>query len=136
MQKVLILVTLCFITFSASAQKVKSSKVPAAVKSAFMAAYPTVKKAHWSMEDKTDYEVGFDNAQGKDVSVVISPSGVIKETELEIAFSELPTAAQTALKGKKVKETAKITDANGKVKYEAEVGRKDLLFDENGSEIK
>jgi hypothetical protein len=101
-----------------------------------MAAYPTVKDAHWSMEDKTDYEVGFDNAQGKDISVVISPSGEIKETEVEIAFSELPAAAQTALKGKKVKETAKITDAKGNVKYEAEVGRKDLLFDENGVGIK
>ncbi|MEY4902676.1 MAG: hypothetical protein RLZZ292_491 [Bacteroidota bacterium] len=136
MQKIILLVALCCATIIANAQNVKASKVPAAVKSAFKAAYPTVQKAHWSMEDKTDYEVGFDNAQGKDVSVVISPSGVIKETEVEIAFSDLPVAAQTALKGKKVKETAKITDANGNVKYEAEVKGKDLLFDASGASIK
>jgi hypothetical protein len=135
MQKVLILIALCFATFSASAQKIKSSQLPAAVKGAFKVTYPTVKEARWNMEG-ADYEASFDNAEGKDVSVVITPSGMIRETEVEIAFSDLPSAAQTALQGKKVKETAKITDVNGKVKYEAEVGRKDLLFDENGKEIK
>jgi hypothetical protein len=132
MQKILIIAILCVVTVSAKAQKVKSSNVPTAVKSAFATAFPDVKKAHWSMENKTDYEVGFDDAQGKDVSVVISPDGAIKETEVEIAFSELPAAAQSALKGKKVKETAKITDAKGNVKFEAEVAGKDLLFDVNG----
>ena len=124
----------CFIFVAisgVSAQKLRSSKIPAAVKTAFATAQPSVKKVNWSKED-ANFEAGFDNAQGKDMSVVITPTGEILETELEITFAELPQAAQTALKGKKVSETAKITDAKGNVKYEAEVRGKDLLFDMNG----
>jgi hypothetical protein len=38
--------------------------------------------------------------------------------------------------GKKIKEAAEIVDAKGKKTYEAEVGGKDLIFDEKGQFIK
>ena len=131
MKKILLFVALLLSVNVVSAQKLRSSKIPMAVKTAFTKAQPSIKKVSWSKED-ANFEASFDNAQGKDMSVVLTPAGEIVETELEIAFSELPQAAQIALKGKKVKETAKITDAKGNVKFEAEVGRKDLLFDANG----
>ena len=40
------------------------------------------------------------------------------------------------LPGKKVKESAKITDAAGKVSFEAEIDNIDYIFDSNGSLIK
>ena len=131
MKKILLFSFVLFAINIVSAQRVRSSKVPTAVKTAFAKAQPSTKKVSWSKED-ANFEASFDNTQGKDMSVVITPTGDVVETELEIAFSELPQAAQMALKGKKVKETAKITDAKGNVKFEAEVAGKDLLFDVNG----
>ena len=134
MKKILLFCVVLFAVNIVSAQGVRASKVPMSVKTTFAKAQPSIKKVAWSKED-VNFEASFDNAQGKDMSVVITPTGDIVETELEIAFSELPQAAQMALKGKKVKETAKITDAKGNVKFEAEVGGKDLLFDENGKSM-
>ena len=37
--------------------------------------------------------------------------------------------------GKKIKEAAEIVNAHGKKTYEAEVGGKDLIFDEKGQFI-
>ena len=134
MKKILLFCVVLFAVNIVSAQGVRASKVPMSVKTTFAKAQPSIKKVAWSKED-VNFEASFDNVQGKDMSVVITPTGDIVETELEIAFSELPQAAQMALKGKKVKETAKITDAKGNVKFEAEVGGKDLLFDENGKSM-
>lgn len=134
MKKILLFAVLLLSTNLISAQKLRASKVPVAVKTAFAQAQPSIKKITWSKED-ANFEASFDNAQGKDMSVVLTPAGEVVETELEIAFSELPQAAQMALKGKKVKETAKITDTKGNVKFEAEVGRKDLFFDASGKAL-
>jgi hypothetical protein len=38
--------------------------------------------------------------------------------------------------GMKITEAGKVTDAEGKTRYEAEVKGKDMLFDENGNFIK
>jgi hypothetical protein len=39
-------------------------------------------------------------------------------------------------KGAKIKEAGKVTDAEGKTSYEAEVKGRDLIFDENGKYVK
>ena len=66
--------------------------------------------------------------------------GSLKETEVVIKTSELPNGVQqylkTNYKGSKIQEAAKITKANGEVVYEAEVNKKDLIFDTKGNFLK
>jgi hypothetical protein len=54
--------------------------------------------------------------------------------------SSLPPAVCSYLtehyKGAIITEAGKVTDANGNIRYEAEVRHKDLVFDENGTLIK
>ena len=132
MKKIMLLIALFAFAQTAFTQ---SKKVPEAAKMAFAKAYPTADDVKWEMEDG-NYEVEFEMADDQEMSVVYNANGAVLETEAEIAFSELPKAAQEALKGKKVKETAKITNAKGVVTYEAEVRRKDLMFDEQGNPLK
>ncbi|GGI23770.1 hypothetical protein [Pedobacter mendelii] len=115
------------------AQKLSIGKVPSAVKTTFVKNHPGV-KANWEME-KTNFEAGF-NLNGKETSEVYSTAGSLLETEVSIQSSELPAAVLAKLKGMKISEVAKITKADGKVNYEAEVKGKDLLFDANGNAIK
>jgi uncharacterized membrane protein YkoI len=115
------------------AQKNVSTKVPMAVKEALKKAYPKASAIYWDKEG-IDFEASFKNEKDH-LSVVFNNAGQIVETEKELTFSQLPINVQEALKGKKVKETAIITK-NGKTIYEAEVGGKDLMFDEQGKPIK
>lgn len=122
----------------ANAQKLKETEVPAAVKAAMTKKYPAIKDVEWEKEG-ANYEAGFD-LNKVETSVVITPAGVILETESEIAVSALPKAATDYLSknlpGKKIKEAAKLTDANGTVTFEAEVNDADYIFDSNGNFIK
>ena len=119
------------------AQKIKEADVPQAVKTSFVKSYPSVNPA-WEKE-KGNYEAGF-KKNGKEMSVVLTPDGKLVESEVGISEKELPPAAteyiKTNYKGKRVKEYAKITAANGKITYEAEIEGKDVIFDSNGSFIK
>ena len=87
----------------------------------------------WKKEKNGDFEVGF--KQGKEeMSVVYNNQGKLLEVETEMAVTSLPAAVQAALKGKKIKEAAKIVKG-GKTYYEAEVGGKDLLFTADGKMV-
>lgn len=121
------------IAFTASAQKVAVSKVPALVKATFTKNHPGI-KAEWEME-KQNFEAGF-TLNGKETSEVYAPAGTLLETEVSIKSTELPAAVLAKLKGMKIAEAAKITKADGKIIYEAEVKGKDLLFDANGIAVK
>jgi hypothetical protein len=127
-----------FFAITASAQKMKESDVPAAVKSGFTKLYPNSKVEKWEKENG-NYEAEFDNNK-VETSVVMNSNGQLMETEIEIKPSELPKAANDYvaknLNGKKVKEAAKITDAKGTVTYEAEVDEVDYIFDSKGNFIK
>ncbi len=125
-----------FIALFALAQTTfaQASKVPQAVKTALAKAYPNATDVDWELEDGK-YEAEIEMEGDKEMSVLFDASGALLETEVELAFSELPQAVQAALKGKKVKETAKITDAKGVVTYEAEMKGKDLMFDAQGKQL-
>ena len=131
MHKILLLFALLACAQISFAQKTKSSKVPEPVKMAFSKAYPNVKDVDWEKENG-NYEAEFELVDDQETSVVYDANGALLETEVEIAVSALPKAVQEALKGKKVKEASKITNAKGVVTYEAEVKRKDLMFDAAG----
>ncbi|MFT3827958.1 MAG: PepSY-like domain-containing protein [Chitinophagaceae bacterium] len=116
----------------------KSIPAPAVAKAAFSKAFPGASKVKWEKEN-SDYEVNF-TKDGKEMSAVYDSKGVLKETEVEITAAELPAAATEYIKqhykGATVKEAAKITTASGTVTYEAEVNKKDVIFDANGKFIK
>lgn len=141
MKKIITTTALSLLVVSfASAQKVKESEVPSAVKEAFSKKYAGTKVEKWEKEEG-NYEAEFD--RGKDeMSAVFNPSGTFVQEEIEIKTSALPAAATEYCKknGFKVEEATKITDASGKIAYEAEVeqGKEefDALFDDQGNFIK
>ncbi|WP_026262389.1 PepSY-like domain-containing protein [Spirosoma panaciterrae] len=112
--------------------------VPAAVKATVAKLYPGAKGVRWEKEDG-NYEAGLTH-NGKELSLVIDATGNLIETETTIAVSALPASVHAYVAkhhvGKKIKEAAEIVDAKGKKTYEAEVGGKDLIFDEKGQFIK
>lgn len=112
---------------------------PAAVKTSFEKAFPGASKVKWGKEGTDEFEAEFVKG-GKEYSAVFDSKGTLKETEEEIKPDALPAAATAYLaqhyKGTAVKEAAKITTPAGVVTYEAEVNKKDLLFDASGKFIK
>ena len=136
--KYLILCIAIFIFGKAGfAQEAKQATPPASVKSAFVKKFPGSSNTKWEKEG-ADYEANF-SVDKKKMSAVFSETGELKETESAIKMSELPPAIGKYInehfQSAKIKETVKITKANGVVNYEVEINKKDLLFDENGKFI-
>jgi Putative beta-lactamase-inhibitor-like, PepSY-like len=139
-----LMMTLAFssVTILANAQKVKAVDLPKAVKEAFATKYPKIKSVKWEKEE-ANYEAEFD-LNKIESSAVFQAYGTFKELEQEIKIAELPkTVSEYCTKNfasYKLSEAAKITDANGKLMYEAEMKKGkahfDLIFDENGNFIK
>ena len=134
MKKLIMMLTLiASIAFSACAQKLDASKVPAAVKAAFTKQYPGV-VAKWEKEDGK-YEANF-KQNSNTMSAMFAPNGTFTESEMDIKVADLPANVLAYVKehykGKTIKEGAKITKGDGSVNYEAEVAGKDVIFDANG----
>ena len=117
--------------FSASCGINAQKTPPPAVSSSFASQFKNVTDVDWEKEKNGDWEAEFEQ-NGSEMSANFNAAGALLETETEIQFDALPAPVQAALKGKKVKETAKIVRADGTVVYEAEVKKKDLLFDAGG----
>jgi len=113
--------------------------VPAAVKSALSKKYPDAKKVTWEKE-KGNYEANWGGKSGEDNSVQFTPKGEFIEIVKAIPVSQLPKPVLTYVsehyKGAKITEAGKVTDAADKQTYEAEVNRRDIIFDENGKFVK
>lgn len=138
MKKLMLLAAMVMGVSLGFSQKMKDAEVPAAVKSALQKQFPAAKDVKWDKE-KNQYEASFD-LNKTDHSVLFDEAGKIVETEVEIEMNQLPKGVAEYIKanykGVTVKEAAKITDAEGKVTYEAEVKGMDLLFDSTGKFIK
>ena len=123
----------------AQAQDIKSKEVPAVVKEALLKKYPKATKVSWEKE-KGNYEANWGGKSGEDTSVQFTPAGAFVEEVHAIAISQLPANVAPYVKdhynGAKIKEAGKVTDANGKHFFEAEIKGKDLIFDENGKFVK
>src|SRR6478672_3434443 len=113
-----------FLLNAACAQDIKSTDVPAAVKSALSKKYPEATKVSWEKENG-NYEANWGGKSGEDNAAQFTPVGVFVEIEKAIPVSELPASVKSYLKnhegGATIKEAARITDANGKTTYEADV---------------
>ena len=109
-----------------------SANPPEVVLAAFQQKFPNAQDVDWSKEKNGEWEAEFEVPGSKEMSANFSADGRWLETETEIAYSELPAPVIAALQGKKVKEAARIEKADGSTVYEAEVKRKDLIFDASG----
>lgn len=131
-----LLALLVFVAFALNAQKLR---VPPPVKAAFIKQYPAASHVTWEKE-KGNYEANWGGQSGEDHSVMYTPSGGFIEAVEAIKISQLPNGVaeyiKTHYKGAKITEAGRVTDARGKISYEAEVRKKDILFDENGKFIK
>ena len=127
---------------SAQAQRISAARVPRAAVATFQKTFPAGKAVKWEKEG-ADYEAEFTTGKAE-MSAVITAAGVLKETETELAMSQLPASVQKALamhyQSYKITEAAKIvTAATGVTTYEAEVSQggehRDVLFNADGTEI-
>jgi hypothetical protein len=122
-------------TNKSSAQTVKSTDVPNAVKTALARKYPNASRVTWEKE-KGNYEANWGGKSKEDNSVVFTPDGTFVEMVKAIPVTDLPPAVATYVNktysGAKITEAGRVTDANGRTSFEAEVKGKDLVFDESG----
>jgi hypothetical protein len=138
MKKLLIILCFAASTFSAGfAQRIKDADVPQTVKNVFTKSYPGL-NAKWEKENG-NYEARF-KKDGKLMSATFQPDGKFLKSEMVIKESELPAVAlnyiKTNYKGKRVKESFKITGADGVVSFEAEIDDRDVIFDANGKYLR
>ncbi len=135
-----ILFTLSTATFAQKkAEGNEHINVPVKVKSALMQKYPEAKNVGWEKENG-NYEANWGGKSGEDNSVQFTPSGSFIEIVNAIPVSQLPAKVVAYVKqhynNAKITEAGKVTDAKGKMSYEAEVHGKDIVFDENGNFVK
>jgi hypothetical protein len=127
------------VSSSIFAQDLKSKDVPEAVKTAFAQKYPDAKKVSWEKE-KGNYEANWGGKSGEDSSVTFTPSANFVEIVVAIPVNHLPPGVAPYVishyKGAKIREAGKVTDAEGRHMYEAEIKGKDLIFDEKGGFLK
>lgn len=128
------------LTMFASVLLAQSITVPQAVKTAFAQKYPeAVKQVNWEKENG-NYEANWGGKSGEDNSAMYSPTGKFLEIAKAISVKELPAASVSYVnshyKGHTISEAALVTDAKGKVTYEAEVAHKDVVFDQQGNFVK
>ncbi len=122
------------ISFTAFSQ----TNVPAAVKTAFGKKFPTVKKADWSKEGKTEWEVEFERNE-KDMSANFDMQGNWKETETDLEEDAVPSVVMKVLKAKfpgyKVKDAA-FTETPKFSAYEIVIkkgeSKKEITIDKTG----
>jgi Putative beta-lactamase-inhibitor-like, PepSY-like len=121
------------------AQNLKEGEVPAAVKSALKKKYAEAKDVQWEKE-KGNYEANWGGKSKEDNSVQFTPTGNFIEIVKAIPVKQLPAPVlsyvQAHYKGAKITEAGKVTDAEGTLFYEAEVNKKDIIFDNKGNFIK
>jgi hypothetical protein len=129
----------CLIGHAVVAQQVKSADVPQAVKAALLQKYPAASGVTWEKEKK-NFEANWGGKSKEDTSVVFTPAGIFVELVVAMPVSELPAGVADYVHahytGAKITGAGKVTDAEGRTRYEAEVKGKDLLFDEKGNFIK
>ena len=146
-QTLAIISFLIAINFSSFAQKKKNEtgegkskmSVPTSVKNSLTEKYPSATNVTWEKE-KGNYEANWGGKSGEDNSVQFTPTGNFIEIVNAIQINELPNSVIAYVKqhyrGAKITEAGRVTDAKGKISYEAEVNKKDLIFDEKGNFIK
>lgn len=137
MKKLLLLAAAAVFTFQANAQKIASSKVPEASKSAFTKDHPSVKQISWEKENG-NFEGNW-RADGFDHSAMYTREGKFAGSETDINPSQLPLKVREyVLRHYHVRvKGASLNEDAGHVKsYEADANGKAYLFDMQGNFLK
>ncbi len=137
----ILMVVMLFVFAGSIYAQQKDLKVPENVSKAFQTAHPDATDVSWDKEG-SNYEANY-KINGGDYSVVINDSGKILETETELKTSDLPAGVVKYINdnysGYTLSGAAKIVDAKGNTKYEAEISKgnksKDVMFDQNGKPL-
>jgi hypothetical protein len=127
------------LTFTGFAQKLANKDIPTPVKAALEKSYTSATNVTWEKE-KGNYEANWGGKSGEDNSVLFTPSGDFIEIVTAMPINQLPSLITLYVKehynGARITEAGKAKDAKGKLSYEIEVNRKDLIFDEKGGFVK
>ncbi|MCF8462169.1 MAG: PepSY-like domain-containing protein [Flavobacteriales bacterium] len=141
-KSMVIALAMAAISTAACGQKKESEIAPKAVEASFQKKFPNAQKVKWEKENDSEWEAEF-KLDGKEYSANFSADGTWKETEHEIAKSEIPAAVQNALNtefaGYKIEESEISETAEGTVyEFELEKGESDLevTVDANGKILK
>ncbi|MCV9927171.1 PepSY-like domain-containing protein [Flavobacterium sp. LS1R49] len=122
----------------AMAQDLDPKSVPGIVKSTILLKFPDATNVKWEKE-KDNYEASF-TIDNKKQSALVDSSGNLLQSEIQITAGQLPNGIIQYVKSnyrrKKVKDITKITEPTGKVYFEVEIYKKDLIFDHKGNFIK
>ncbi|MGZ3839271.1 MAG: PepSY-like domain-containing protein [Flavisolibacter sp.] len=122
--------------FTTSLFAQKHLAVPHAVKNAFAQKYPEARQVNWETE-KGNFEANWGGKSGEDNSALFTPAGQFMEIAKAIKIKELPSSVLAYVKEhykkSSISEAAIVTDAKGKISYEAEVNHRDIKFDEHGN---
>ena len=99
-------------------------KDPEAVSKAFEQRFANAKHVKWGKENAKEYEADF-TLNGKKMSANFDLQGNWKETETEIAITELPAAVSKSIRenyhGATIRGASKIEKPDGKMIYEADL---------------
>lgn len=117
-------------------QKADEADIPKGIIETFNANFKGSIVESWDKEKGGGYEAEFE-LNGVETSATFNSEGQLIETEQEIEESSLPSPVSDYLKvnyaKKSIDEVAKITTGEGIVKYEVEIEKVDLIFDDKGN---
>ena len=141
MKKVFVTLALSlFVAAGAFAGNIKSSSVPAIVKSYIEQTYPPVETVEWNYDEKGNYYNAQFKIDGANYDLNISPKGKLISSISQIATDQLPEAARAYIgkqfPGFKIKEARKLF-RRGMTTYEADINGQNsdqtLTFSEIGN---
>lgn len=117
---------------------IKESDVPPGVVSRFNQLYPSTNVKSWDLIDG-NYLASF-TLNNISMSVLFAASGYMIETTTEILESQLPKSCTDYCAknyaGKKIKSSARIDDAAGRVFYKVDIDKTLLLLDSSGNFVR
>lgn len=119
----------------ATEAETEKTAVPEAVTKNFSVAYPGATEVKWEQENGM-HEASFKNGS-LEMSAMYKTDGSFAGSEIEISADQLPEAvSKAAVASGTVKEASKMTLADGSILYEAEIGDKEFLYDDQGKLVR
>ena len=141
-KSMMIVLAVAAVSTVACGQKKESETAPKTVETAFQQKFPTAQKVKWEKENDAEWEAEF-KLDGKEYSANFSSDGTWKETEHEIAKTDIPEGVQntlnTAFAGYKIEESEISETAEGTVyEFELEKGKTEMevAIDASGKVLK